>query len=79
MMGIHNVFPADEINDNDPISKKKLKQLGGECSTKKTILSQVLSRSGTPGIYFLVISGVLFPTSLLSFTLLLYDFLRGLV
>ena len=38
MTGIHNVFPADEIDDNDPISKKKLKQLDGEYSTKKTIL-----------------------------------------
>jgi hypothetical protein len=38
MTGIHDVFPADEINDNDPISKKKLKQLDGEYSTKKNIL-----------------------------------------
>ena len=35
MTRIHDVFPADEINDNDPISKKKLKQLDGEYSTKK--------------------------------------------
>ena len=38
MAGIHDVFPADEIDDNDPISKKKLKQLDGEYSIKKTIL-----------------------------------------
>ena len=36
MTGIHNVFPANEIDDNDPISKKKLNQLNGEYSTKKT-------------------------------------------
>jgi hypothetical protein len=29
---------ADKINSNDPISEKKLKQLDGEYSTKKTIL-----------------------------------------
>jgi len=38
LTGIHDVFAADEIDDNDPISKKKLKQLDGEYSTKKTIL-----------------------------------------
>ena len=38
MTGIRDVFLVDEINDNDPISKKKLKQLDGEYSTKKTIL-----------------------------------------
>ena len=30
MTGIHDVFPADEIASNDPISDKKLKQLDGE-------------------------------------------------
>jgi hypothetical protein len=39
MTGIHDVFLADDINSNDPISEKKLKQLDGEYSTKKTILS----------------------------------------
>jgi hypothetical protein len=34
MTGIHNVFPADKINSNNPISEKKLKQLDGEYSTK---------------------------------------------
>jgi hypothetical protein len=29
-----------------------------------------------PGIIFIVISGILFPAALLSFTLLLYGFLR---
>ena len=38
MTGIHDVFLADEINNNDPLFKKKLKQLNGEYSTKKTIL-----------------------------------------
>jgi hypothetical protein len=38
MTGIHDVFPADEIDSNDPISDKKLKQLDWEYSTKKTIL-----------------------------------------
>jgi hypothetical protein len=38
MTGIHDVFPADDIDANDPISEKKLKQLDGEYSTKKTIL-----------------------------------------
>ena len=38
MIGIHDVFPADEINSNDPISEKKLKQFDEEYSTKKTIL-----------------------------------------
>ena len=38
MTGIHDVFLADDINSNDPISEKKLKQLNGEYSTKKTIL-----------------------------------------
>jgi hypothetical protein len=38
MTGIHNVFLADNNDANDPISKKKLKQLDGEYSTTKTIL-----------------------------------------
>jgi hypothetical protein len=38
MTGIHAVLSADDIDSNDPISKKKLKQLDGEYSTKKTIL-----------------------------------------
>jgi hypothetical protein len=38
MTGIHDVFPADDIDANDPISEKKLKQLDGEYSTKKKIL-----------------------------------------
>jgi hypothetical protein len=38
MTGIHDVFPGDEIDSNNPISDKKLKQLDGEYSTKKTIL-----------------------------------------
>ena len=38
MMGIHDVFPADEHDENDPISEKKLKQCDGEYATRKTIL-----------------------------------------
>ncbi len=36
MTGIHNVFLTDEIDSNNPISEKKLKQLDGKYSTKKT-------------------------------------------
>jgi hypothetical protein len=38
MTGIHDVFPADDIDSNDPISEKKLKQLDGEYAPTKTIL-----------------------------------------
>ena len=38
MTRIHDVFPADKIDANDPISEKKLKQLNGEYLTTKTIL-----------------------------------------
>jgi hypothetical protein len=38
MTGIHDVFPADDNDSNDPISVKKLKQLDGEYATTKTIL-----------------------------------------
>jgi hypothetical protein len=38
MTGIHDVFPADDNNSNDPISEKKLNQLDGEYATTKTIL-----------------------------------------
>ena len=38
MMAIHDVFPPDEIDANDPISEKKLKQGDGEYATTKTIL-----------------------------------------
>jgi hypothetical protein len=38
MTGIHDVFPADDNDSNDPISEKKLKQLDGEYGTTKTIL-----------------------------------------
>ena len=38
MTEIHDVFPADEIDSNDPISNKKLKQLDGEYSTTKSII-----------------------------------------
>jgi len=44
MTGIHNVFPADEMDSNNPISEKKLKQFNGEYSTKKTILGFKLDR-----------------------------------
>ncbi len=38
MTGIHDVFPADDIDSNDPISEKKLKQQDGKYATKKIIL-----------------------------------------
>ena len=38
MMAIHDVFPPDEIDENDPISEKKLKQGDGEYAPTKTIL-----------------------------------------
>ena len=45
MTGIHDVFPADEIDSNNPISEKKLKQLDGEYSTKKTSSALILMDS----------------------------------
>jgi hypothetical protein len=38
MTGIHDIFPADENDANDPILEKKLRQLDGEYATTKTIL-----------------------------------------
>jgi len=38
MTGIHDVFPADEVDSEDPISEKKLAQKEGEFDTRKTIL-----------------------------------------
>ena len=38
MMAIHDVFLPDEIDDNNPISEKKLKQGDGEYAPTKTIL-----------------------------------------
>jgi hypothetical protein len=38
MTGIHDIFPANTDESNDPISEKKLKQQDGEYSTTKTIL-----------------------------------------
>jgi len=38
MAGIHDVFPANDVDSNDPISEKKLKQQDGEYATKKVIL-----------------------------------------
>ena len=37
-MRIHDVFPADKNDANDPVSEKKLKQLNGEYLITKTIL-----------------------------------------
>ena len=33
MTGIHDVFPQDDNDSNDPISEKKLKQGDGEYAT----------------------------------------------
>jgi hypothetical protein len=38
MTGIHDVFPADENDANDPILEKKLRQLNGKYATTKSIL-----------------------------------------
>eukprot|EP00956_Cyclotella_meneghiniana_P034528 scaffold105814_cov64-Cyclotella_meneghiniana.AAC.1 len=38
MQGIHDVFPACEIDENDPISLKKLKKLEGEWALVKDVL-----------------------------------------
>jgi hypothetical protein len=39
MMGIHDIFPANDLDDgDDPISEKKLKNLKGQYSTEKTLL-----------------------------------------
>ena len=38
MYGIHDVFPADDNDANDPISEKKLLKREGEMSTTKTLL-----------------------------------------
>jgi hypothetical protein len=45
MTGIHDDFPADDVNSNDPILEKKLKQLDGEYYTKETILGVGLMES----------------------------------
>lgn len=38
MMGIHDVFPADDDDENDPMSLKKLKQLDGQFALEKEML-----------------------------------------
>ena len=38
MHGIHDVFPIDNKNGNDPISEKKLKQGEGKYDMRKTLL-----------------------------------------
>jgi hypothetical protein len=38
MTAIHNVFPADEVDANDPISHKKLEKLEGQWALEKEIL-----------------------------------------
>ena len=38
MHGIHDVFPPDEVDANDPISEKKLAKGEGTYSTRKTLL-----------------------------------------
>jgi hypothetical protein len=39
MTGIHDVFPTDANDSNDPISKKKLLKCKGQYSTRKILLS----------------------------------------
>ena len=38
LTGIHDVFPKDEDDDNDPISLKKLKKLEGSWVLQKDML-----------------------------------------
>ena len=38
MMGIHDVFPADDVDSNNPISEKKLIKQEGRFTTPKTLL-----------------------------------------
>jgi len=38
MHGIHDVFPPDEVDSNDPISERKLRQGEGIYDTRKTLL-----------------------------------------
>ncbi len=38
MLGIHDVFPANIVDSNDPISEKKLEKGEGQYSTLKTLL-----------------------------------------
>jgi hypothetical protein len=45
MTGIHDVFPANTNDSNDPISEKKLQQNGGEYFTTKIILGLTLMGS----------------------------------
>ena len=38
MTGVHDVFPTDIVNSNDPISKKKLLKGEGQYALFKTML-----------------------------------------
>jgi len=38
MGGIHDVFPEDTVNENDPISHKKLNKLEGMWAIRKDVL-----------------------------------------
>ena len=38
LSSLQNIFPADDNDENDPISEKKLFKREGEISTTKTIL-----------------------------------------
>lgn len=38
MMGIHDVFPESAVDEDDPISEKKMKKLDSRYATKKTLL-----------------------------------------
>jgi hypothetical protein len=38
MMGIHDVFPPDDVDENNPISLKKLLKGDGQYSTEKCLL-----------------------------------------
>jgi hypothetical protein len=46
MHGIHDVFPPDEDDSNDPISEKKLKKGEGRYETRKTLLGLIFDGEG---------------------------------
>jgi hypothetical protein len=38
MKGIHEVFPTNDVDSNDPISLKKMQKRESQLSTRKTLL-----------------------------------------
>jgi hypothetical protein len=48
MTGIHDMFPPDNDDSNDPISKKKMIKEEGQYSTRKTLLGFDFDGSAKP-------------------------------